>query len=77
MLVFAGGIGEHSPEIRARICKGLAFLGIAINEKNHHGNQVLISNPKAKVAVMVMHTDEEEMIAKIVYELIKNKKYKE
>jgi len=77
MLVFAGGIGEHSPEIRARICKGLAFLGIAINEKNHHGNQVLISNPKTKVAVMVMHTDEEEMIAKIVYELIKNKKYKE
>jgi len=68
MLVFSGGIGENSPEIRARICKGLGFLGINISVTNNRTNARLISQKKGKVVVRVMHTDEERMIAKIVYE---------
>jgi len=72
-LVFAGGIGENSPEIRARICEGLGFLGISMNVTNNLKNNILISQKKGKVAVRVMHTDEERMIAKVVYKIIKNK----
>ncbi len=65
-LVFAGGIGENSPVIRSRICKGLEFLGIEIDENRNTKNDPLIATDKATVAVRIIHTDEEQMIAKIV-----------
>src|SRR5438876_8139037 len=42
-LVFAGGIGENSPSIRARICEGLGFLGIELNETRNAANAPVIS----------------------------------
>ena len=42
-LVFAGGIGENSPEIRRRICEGLGFLGIALDEGRNASSALLIS----------------------------------
>jgi acetate kinase len=42
-LVFAGGIGENSPSIRARICEGLGFLGIELDEARNTENAVVIS----------------------------------
>ena len=42
-LVFAGGIGENSPEVRRRICDGLEFLGIAVDERRNAANAPLIS----------------------------------
>ena len=65
-LVFAGGIGENAPVIRARICDGLEFLGIKIDEKRNVTNTAVISALTSRVAVHVMHTDEEVMIAKSV-----------
>lgn len=65
-LVFAGGIGENAPAIRARICDGLKFLGIEIEEKRNVTNAGVISAQTSRVAVRVMHTDEEVMIAKSV-----------
>jgi acetate kinase len=65
-LVFAGGIGEHAPPVRARICAGLEFLGIALEEKQNVANAGLISTNASRVAVRVMHTDEEWMIAQTV-----------
>jgi acetate kinase len=65
-LVFAGGIGEKSSTIRSRICAGLEFLGIELAEKQNTAGNPLISAETSRVAVRVMHTDEEWMIAKTV-----------
>jgi acetate kinase len=65
-LVFSGGIGENAPTIRARICDGLGFLGIELEEKRNAANAGEISAPTSRAAVRVIHTDEEWMIAKTV-----------
>lgn len=69
-LVFAGGIGENAPSIRARICDGLEFLGVEIDEPSNTENAGLISPTSGRVAVRVMHTDEELMIARSVRDLL-------
>lgn len=69
-LVFAGGIGENSPEIRSRICKGLEFLRIELEEKRNRTNSPIISTNNVKVVVRVIHTDEEWMIARSVYRIL-------
>jgi acetate kinase len=63
-LVFAGGIGENAPAVRTRICDGLGFLGIELEEKQNAANAGVISAAAGRVAVRVIHTDEEWMIAK-------------
>jgi len=65
-LVFAGGIGEKAPVVRARICEGLGFLGIDLKEKRNAVNAAVISSNASRVAVRVLHTDEEWMIANTV-----------
>lgn len=65
-LVFSGGIGENAPVIRARICDGLSFLGIELEERQNDANDGIISTQTSQVAVRVIHTDEEFMIAKTV-----------
>lgn len=65
-LVFAGGIGENAPIVRARICDGLGFLGIELEEKRNVANEAVISANAGRVAVRVIHTDEEWMIARTV-----------
>ena len=65
-LVFAGGIGENAPLVRARICEGLDFLGIVLNEARNTENASLISTDGGRVAVRVICTDEELMIARSV-----------
>ena len=65
-LVFAGGIGENAPAVRARICDGLGFLGIELEEERNAANEGVISATASRVAVRVIHTDEERMIANTV-----------
>ena len=65
-LVFAGGIGEKAPVVRARICDGLEFLGIELEEKQNVANAGVISAAAGRVTVRVIHTDEEWMIANTV-----------
>jgi acetate kinase len=69
-LIFSGGIGEHTPQIRTQICDTLKFLGIEIDENKNKNNADIISLPDAKVTIRVMHTNEELMIAKLVYEYL-------
>jgi acetate kinase len=64
-LVFAGGIGENAPAVRARICDGLGFLGIELEEKQNAANADVIS-AASRVIVRVIHTDEELTIARSV-----------
>jgi len=62
-LVFAGGIGENMPEVRARICRGLKFIGIQLDEEKNNANQSVISGDRSPVTVRVIRTDEELIIA--------------
>jgi acetate kinase len=77
-LVFAGGIGENAPPVRTRICEGMGFLGIELEEKRNAANECVISAAASRVAVRVIRTDEELMIAKTVCQVLglgcKNKK---
>ena len=69
-LVFAGGIGENAPTVRARICDGLGFLGIELDEQRNAVTDGVISAAASRVAVRVIRTDEEWMIAKTVYRVL-------
>jgi acetate kinase len=69
-LIFSGGIGEHAPVVRARICEGLAHLGIALDAKRNRANADVISRDAAAVAVRVIPTDEEVMIARTVRDVL-------
>ena len=71
-LVFTAGIGEHSPVVRERICSGLGILGVTLDhDKNLEARgECLISAPESRVAVLVVPTDEEMMIARETQELI-------
>ena len=62
-LVFAGGIGENAPLVRARICAGLGFLGIKLDKARNAKNAVNVSTNTSPVTVRVIRTDEELMIA--------------
>ena len=66
ILVFSGGIGEHSPQIRSKICDGLEFMGIELDEVHNMNNEKLISSDKSRIKVYVIPTNEELMIAKLV-----------
>jgi acetate kinase len=63
-LVFSGGIGEHAPPVRERICGGLEFLGIALDEDRNGANEPIISRAGARVVVRVIPTNEEIVIAR-------------
>ena len=65
-LVFAGGIGENAPTVRARICNGMEFLGIKLEEKRNAASAAVISTEAGPVTVRVMQTDEEWIIARSV-----------
>jgi acetate kinase len=63
-LVFTGGIGENSPEIRARICHSLECFGIQLDTDANAAGSRIISRAGSSVTVHVIHTDEESMIAR-------------
>jgi acetate kinase len=69
-LVFAGGIGENSAPIRTRICEGLQFIGIDLDEARNVIHAPLISSESGRVAVRVIPTDEESVIARMTMEAL-------
>ena len=72
-IVFAGGIGENSPEIRARICANLDWLGIAIDDARNAGavgTEGRIDTEGARVATWVIPTDEELLIARDTWRVV-------
>ena len=71
-LVFSGGIGEHSPEVRSLICDGLQFLGIELDEIKNVNNDAVISSDASKVCVRVIKTNEELMIARTACNVLNN-----
>jgi acetate kinase len=76
-VVFAGGIGEHSPGVRARICAGLDWLGITIDEMRNaaltgadDNREGRIDAAASRVAVWVIPTDEELLIARDTWRVV-------
>ncbi len=69
-LVFAGGIGEHAPEVRQRICAPLAFLGVGLDPVRNGQGAPLISADGAAVTVRVINTDEQRVIAHHVRQVL-------
>jgi len=69
-LVFAGGIGENAPPVRARICAGLGFLGIELDESRNAEAAEVISTDASRVTVRVIRTNEELMIARLVLRVL-------
>jgi acetate kinase len=65
-LVFSAGIGEHSEVIRSRICGGLEFLGVSLDDARNTNDDAIISSEASRVTVRVIHTDEESQIARAV-----------
>jgi acetate kinase len=67
-VVFTGGIGENAAEVRARICAGLEWLGLELDEERNaaqvHGREGLITRDGARLAAYVIPTDEELLIAR-------------
>lgn len=73
VITFTGGVGENGNEARERICEYLEFLNIKIDkEKNNvKGKEVCISSDDSKVKLYVVPTNEELMIARDTYRLVK------
>ena len=72
-LIFTAGIGENSPAVRQRICQNLSFLGIHLDAQRNAANEAIISRKEGPVTVRVMRTDEDLMIARHTYTLIRDK----
>ena len=69
-LVFAAGIGERSAEIRARVCRSSAWLGIDLDPDANARNGPRISGDRSKVSAWVIPTNEELMIARHTWSLL-------
>jgi acetate kinase len=69
-LVFAGGVGENAAPLRQRICDGLQFLGIEIDGSRNEQQAARISTDAGRVAVRVIRTDEESVIADLTARLM-------
>jgi acetate kinase len=73
MLVFTGGIGENSPEIRRNICDRLKWMGLSFDDDANTRKQDVISTQESRVEIRILATDEELMIAEHTLELMKRR----
>jgi acetate kinase len=64
MLVFAGGIGEHSARVRGTVCSGLEFLGIALDQPGNQAHAKTISTDASKVRIAIVPSEEDRQIAR-------------
>ena len=75
LLIFTGGVGENSKDLREYVCKNMEFFGIEIDYPYNdtiRGRNAIISTPESKVKVAVIATNEELVIATDTYNLTKN-----
>jgi acetate kinase len=70
-LVFTGGIGEHAAPVREKICSNSAWLGIDLDAAANAGHSLRISTAASRVAVLVMPTNEEWIIARHTAEILR------
>ncbi len=75
-IVFTGGIGENSPEVRSRVCRGMDFLGICLDEERNQaavgGKEGDVAAESARVRAYVNPTNEELLIARDTVRCVRN-----
>ncbi|HPY57241.1 MAG TPA: acetate kinase [Sedimentibacter sp.] len=71
ILVFSGGVGQNAPYIREKVCKGLEYMGIELDEYKNQNTAGIISKDSSKVKVIVVNANEEKIIAQDTYEICK------
>ncbi len=74
LIVFTGGVGENSHDMKATVCSGLEFMGVEVDVDlifRVRNQDIVISKPTSKVAVVMVETDEELVIATDTYNLLK------
>lgn len=74
LIVFTGGVGENSSEMRETVCEGLEFMGVEFDKEANRGARgvdKILSKPSSRVKVAMIATDEELMIATDTYNLVK------
>jgi acetate kinase len=69
-IVFTGGVGEHAPAIREKICGALEYLGVQFDPNRNEANESVISAENSRVVVRVIATDEDLVIARHVATLL-------
>ncbi|OMY83623.1 hypothetical protein AQ850_30040 [Burkholderia pseudomallei] len=62
--MFTAGIGEHQPQTRAAVCERLRWLGVELDAHANARNAETVSRDGSRVAVLVVPTDEEQVIAR-------------
>lgn len=75
LVIFTGGVGENSADLRRYVCHNMEFMGIELNDAVNdvtRGTNTIISTPESKVKVAVIATNEELVIATDTYNLTKN-----
>jgi acetate kinase len=75
-LIFTAGVGENAAQIRAAVCDRFAFLGVELDTEKNSGrpHDQIISTPSSKIPVIVIHTQEDWMIVRDCWRLLKNEK---
>ena len=74
MIIFTGGVGENSEEVRQEVCEGLEFMGVKFDtaaNKGVRGVNKILSASDSKVKVAIIATNEELVIATDTYNLVK------
>ena len=74
LIIFTGGVGENSAEMRESVCSNMEFMGLYFDREVNltaRGKDILLSKPESKVKVAVIATDEELVIATDTYNLVK------
>ena len=72
MVVFAGGIGEHSAVVRREVCRRLGFLGIALDEGRNQQNSGTISTETSAVVLRIVPSEEDRQIARHTRRLMRD-----
>ena len=75
LVVFTGGVGENSDDLREYVCKDMEFLGLEFDyeaNKGVRGESKVLSKPNSRVKAVVAETNEELVIASDTYAIVKN-----
>ena len=73
-IVFTAGIGENVPQVREKVLENFGFLGVKVDKRANKAHKAVITSKISKVKALVIHTDEEKVIASDTFDILKAKK---
>jgi len=73
-IVFTAGIGENVPQVREKVLENFGYIGLKLDKRANNANKAVITSKTSKVKALVLHTDEEKVIASDTFQILKAKK---